>query len=200
MTDWITHVVETLGYLGIAGLMVLENVLPPIPSEVIMPLAGFTSARGELAFAGVAAAGTLGSVVGALLLYYLGRAIGERRLRAWVERHGRWLGLAPDDLDRVRERFDRDGPRVVLVSRLIPGVRSLISIPAGVAQMPLGPFLAYTAAGSGVWATLLAYAGRLLGANYGRVDHVLGPIALVVLLALAVALIARGVRRRRSGG
>jgi membrane protein DedA with SNARE-associated domain len=199
MTEWVTGVVEALGYAGVFGLMVLENVLPPIPSEVIMPLAGFASARGDLSFVGVVLAGTLGSVVGALPLYYLGHAVGERRLRSWVERRGRWLGLGLDDLDRVQASFDRHGRRAVLLGRLVPGVRSLISVPAGVAGMPLVPFLLYTALGSGAWSALLALAGRLLGADYGRVEGVVGPAGLAVFGGLAVALVVWVIRRRRRG-
>jgi membrane protein DedA with SNARE-associated domain len=198
MSDWVTNAVESLGYWGIVLLMFLENVVPPVPSELIMPLAGFQAARGELTFWGVVAAGTAGSVLGALPLYCLGRMIGEQRLRGWIERHGHWLAVSTEDLEKVGDWFARRGGVAVLLCRLIPGVRSLISIPAGVHRMALAPFLLYTAVGTGVWAGALAFAGKLLGRNYHRVENWLGPATYVVLGGVIVAFVVRAVRLKRQ--
>jgi membrane protein YqaA with SNARE-associated domain len=131
MFDWITGLVERTGYVGIALLMLAENVFPPIPSELIMPLAGFAAAQGELGMAGVVAAGTAGALAGALLWYGLGRWVGLERLKRWAAEHGRWLTVSPDDLDRAAAWFGRHGGAAVLVGRLVPAVRTLISVPAG---------------------------------------------------------------------
>ena len=176
--------------------MFLENVFPPIPSELVMPLAGFTSSEGGLSLWGVVAAGTAGSVLGAVPLYYLGRVFGEERLAAWADRHGKWLALSGRDVRNADAWFDRHGSRVVLFARLVPGVRSLISIPAGMSNMNMVKFLLYTALGTGVWAGLLAYLGRLLGNNYERVGTYLGPVSYVVLGALVLAAVVWVVRRR----
>ncbi len=196
MAEWVTELVETWGYWGVALLMFLENVFPPIPSEVIMPLAGFGARRGDLSFLGVCLAGTIGSVAGQIPLYYLGRAWGEARFRQFVERYGRWFLLDVDDVDRASAWFDRHGMRAVLICRLVPGVRSLISIPAGIRGLPLPGFLAWSALGMGVWATALAAMGNLLGRHYERVERYLGPVSYVVIVAIVGALVVRAVRKR----
>ena len=178
--------------------MFLENVFPPIPSELIMPLAGFTSSEGRLSFPGVVAAGTLGSVLGALPPYYLGRWVGQERLESLADRYGRWFGISGKDIARSRRWADRHGGWAVLFCRLIPGVRSLISVPAGVAAMPIIPFLAYTTLGAALWVALLAYAGRVLGDNYERVSTILGPAAYVVLAVIAMVALFWVVRRRQQ--
>ncbi len=177
---------ESLGYVGIVALMFLENIFPPIPSELIMPLAGFTSAQGKLTFIGVVLAGMLGSVLGALPLYYLGRLLGEERLKELADRYGRWLTVSSDEIEKADRWFDRHGHKAVFFGRLIPGVRSLISIPAGISGMNLLTFLLYSALGTGIWAAVLAYLGRLLGENYDKVNTYLGPVAYVVLGGLVI--------------
>jgi membrane protein DedA with SNARE-associated domain len=198
MTQWPGTLVESTGYGGIVLLMFLENVLPPIPSELIMPLAGFLAAQGKLGLAGVVAAGTAGSVLGALPLYGLGRWVGQDRLCRWSSRWGHWVAVSPEDIRKSADWFGRHGGKAVLLCRLIPGVRSLVSIPAGAARMPLAPFLAYTAVGTAVWAGALAWLGRALGQNYGRVEQYLGPVTYVVLGGLAVAFAFRVVRLKRA--
>jgi membrane protein DedA with SNARE-associated domain len=199
MADWVTNAVETLGVWGVLLLMFLENVLPPIPSELIMPLAGFQSSRPDgMNFWAVVAAGTAGSVLGALPLYYLGRVIGRERLRGWVERHGHWLALSPDDIDTAERWFSRHCGAAVFLCRLVPGVRSLISIPAGLHRMPLPRFLLYTTVGTAIWAGVLAYLGRVLGANYGRVEKWLGPVTYVVVGGIVIAYAVRVIRLRRK--
>jgi membrane protein DedA with SNARE-associated domain len=196
---WVTDTVTALGYPGIALLMFLENVFPPIPSELIMPFAGFAAARGSLTFAGVLAAGTAGTVLGALPWYYLGRLFGYARARALAERHGRWVRVSGADIDAAKGWFDRHGPSAVFFGRFVPAVRTLISVPAGIAAMPLLPFLLFTTAGSLGWSALLAWAGYLLGENYPLVERYVGPASKVVLVAIAAALVAFVAARTARG-
>jgi membrane protein DedA with SNARE-associated domain len=190
MFEWITQVIGRLGYWGVAVLTFLENLFPPIPSEVVIPLAGFVAAQGELRLPIVIAAGSVGSLAGAYLWYELGRRIGERRLRAWVSRHGRWITLGQRDVDRAQDWFERHGGAAVFLGRLLPGVRTFVSLPAGFAAMPLAPFLLYSALGTVVWTAALAYAGVLLQASFGVVGDYID-IASYVLLAAFLVLLAR---------
>ena len=197
MSDWIKSIIETFSYPGIIFLMLLENVFPPIPSELIIPLAGFVSTQGKLSLTGVILAGTAGSVAGAVILYYVGKRIGAERLRRWCDKHGRWIGLSGKDLDKSDTWFARHGAKTVLLVRLVPGVRSLISIPAGVAGMDLRVFLLFTTIGSAVWTTALALAGRLLGRNYEQVEHVIGPVSTAIVVGIILTLVIRGFRSTR---
>jgi len=190
MFGWITGVIAQLGYVGVALLTFLENVFPPIPSELIIPLAGFVAARGELSVPMVIAMASLGSLAGAGLWYAAGRRIGEQRLRAWVKRYGKWITLGSADIDRAKDGFTRHGPVAVLVGRLIPGVRTFVSLPAGFAAMPLAPFLLYSAIGTVIWTAALAYAGVVLQSNYTAVRDYM-EIATNVLLAGFVLLMIR---------
>jgi membrane protein DedA with SNARE-associated domain len=151
-----------------------------------MPLAGFQTARGQMAIVRVILAGTVGSVLGALPLYYAGRALGEERLSQWVEKHGSWLMLRGKDLDRATRKFNGDSFQAVTVGQLIPGVRGLISIPAGIAKMNVGLFLLANFIGTVVWCAVLAVAGRVLGANFPRIHQFLGPVGWVILGLLIV--------------
>ena len=162
MFDWVTGLVEDGGYLGVAALMFAENLFPPIPSEFIMPLAGFAAARGDQHLALTIAAGAAGSLAGALFWYAVGRWLGAERLKRWAERHGRWLTLTPDDIDRSCAWFNRHCGKAVFLGRLIPAVRTLISVPAGIAGMGLGRFLLYSALGTLIWTGFLAVLGFLL--------------------------------------
>ncbi len=202
MAQFIIDVINRLGYAGLVGLMFLENLFPPIPSELIMPFAGMAASRegAELSFGWVVFWGTVGSVLGAVALYWLGARIGPERLRDWVGKHGHWIGFDAEDLDKAREWFDRHGGPTVLFCRLVPGVRSVISIPAGVDRMPFPAFLLYTTIGSAVWTALLAGAGRLLGANYDRVERYLDPVTWVVLGVIAVLWVYRVVKKQMGSG
>ena len=191
MADWIIRTIESTGYVGIALLMFLENVFPPIPSELIMPLAGFMVSKNERALSGVVLAGTIGSVMGALPFYYAGYFIGEARLNHWIGKYGRWLTVSQEDLERAKRWFAKHGPLAVLICRLVPGLRSLISIPAGIARMPLVSFLLYTAIGAVFWTAILAYAGYLLAERFREVEKHLNPIAYVVLIAIALIYVKR---------
>ena len=194
MDVWITEFIGRAGYFGVAVLMIAENVFPPIPSELVMPFAGFSAARGALGLPGAVVAGTLGSVLGALPWYAAGRWVGEERLERFAARHGRWLTLTPADVAGAQRWFGRHCGKGVLLGRLIPAVRTLISVPAGVARMSLVRFLALSAAGSLLWTGALAGLGYALGAQYGRIAGVLGPIANAVVGMLACAYLYRVVR------
>ena len=199
MFDWITGLVEQTGYLGIALLMLAENVFPPIPSELIMPMAGFTVAGGKLSMVGVVVAGTAGSLAGALLWYYIGRWIGLERLKRWAAKHGRWLTISPEALDEAATWFNRHCGKAVLVGRLIPAVRTLISVPAGVAGMALMRFLTYSALGTALWTALLAAAGYLLEDQYQKVGDYLNPVSNVILGLIGLGYLYRVITFGRRG-
>ena len=188
MFDWITTVISRLGYFGVAVLTFVENLFPPIPSELVIPLAGFVAAQGELQLFGVIAAAMAGSLAGATLWYGVGRRIGERRVRAWVDRFGKWFTLGAADLDRAQHWFERHGTTAVFIGRLVPGVRTFISLPAGFTAMPLGPFLISSALGTAIWTVALTYAGVVLRANFHRVADVIDVVTYVLLGAVAVMM------------
>jgi len=198
IAEWVTSVIEALGYPGLTALVALENVFPPIPSEVILPLAGFLTGQNRFSFPLVLIATTLGSLLGALLLYGIGMAIGQRRVRQLVERYGHWALLTPDDLTRAELWFDRYGPVAVLTGRLVPVVRSLVSIPAGYRRMPLGQFLLLTSAGSALWNGVLVGLGWALGENWHAIEEYVGWLQYVVIAVVAV-LILRFVWQRLRG-
>ncbi len=197
MFDWIANLVEQGGYLGIAALMLLENVFPPIPSELIMPLAGFAAARGELNIVGAVLAGTLGSILGAVFWYYIGVWVGDERLQRWAVRHGRWMTLTPQEIEKSCTWFARHGGIAVLVGRLVPAVRTLISVPAGISDMPLGRFLTYSTLGTIVWTALLAAAGYFLESQYQEVSNWLNPVSTIVIVVLVLAYLYRVLTFRR---
>lgn len=197
MGDWITEMLGRTGVVGVFLLTLLETVFPPIPSEFIMPLAGYLASRGEMGVIAAVAAGTLGSTAGALLLYAVGRKVGEERLKSFAGRHGRWLTLLPRDVDRASDWFSRHGAWAVFGCRLVPGLRSLISLPAGIHGMPLLVFVACTLLGSALWTGLLVGVGYALGANFEQVGRFIDPVAKVTL-AVIVAWYAWRVLRRRG--
>lgn len=186
MGQWITNTIASMGYVGVFLLTLLETVFPPIPSELIMPLAGYLVSQGKMTLIGVIIAGTAGSVIGALLLYWVGRKVGEERVKTFVDKHGRWLTLSRRDIEQASAWFSRHGAWAVFACRLIPGLRSLISIPAGINRMSLPLFLAATTLGSALWTALLVYLGYLLGANFEQVGHYIGPVSKVVLAVIVV--------------
>jgi membrane protein DedA with SNARE-associated domain len=194
MFGWITGVIERLGYLGVAALTFLENMFPPIPSEVVIPLAGFVSARGALRLELVIAAASIGSMAGTAAWYALGRRIGRPRLQQWVARHGRWITLSPRDVERADLWFRSHGSWAVCLGRMVPGVRTLISLPAGFSAMPLTRFLVYSAIGTLAWTALLAGAGMILQANFERVRDYIDVVSNFVLGIFVVVLAFRYVR------
>jgi membrane protein DedA with SNARE-associated domain len=191
MFDWITRVIGRLGYFGVALLTFLENLFPPIPSELVIPLAGFVAAQGDLRLGLVIATGTAGSLAGAAAWYAVGRRVGEPRLRAWVDRHGKWLTLSGKDLDRAQHWFQRHGAAAVFFGRLMPGVRTFVSLPAGFTEMPLAPFLLYSALGTAIWTAALAYAGVVLRANFTLVGDYINIVTNVLLAILVLMLVRR---------
>ena len=181
-----------LGYVAIFATMFLENLFPPIPSEMIMPLGGFYVQQGKLALLPVVIAGLGGTVLGALPWYGLGRLINEERLEQWLERHGRWIGISANDLKRSRIWFNRYGTALVFWGRLVPGVRTLISVPAGMELMPFTPFLLWTTGGSLIWVLILTLSGLALGSGYDNVELWLEPVAKAVKIILVIAALAFG--------
>jgi membrane protein DedA with SNARE-associated domain len=196
--DWVVNVVRGMGPLGVALLMLLENLFPPLPSEVIMPLAGYLSARGEASFWAMSAAGTAGSLAGALFWYRVGRAVTHDRLCAWVGRHGTWLAMTQEDVDGATKWFARHGASSVLFGRMVPVVRTLISVPAGFSRMPPARFIVLSALGTSAWTLALAYAGRLLGSRFQQVEQWIGPVSSAIVVAAVLWYFYRVFRIRRA--
>lgn len=204
MLDWITNWLESLGYIGVFFLMVLEHVFPPIPSELVMPLSGFVSSRSdELTLSGVIVAGSIGSLVGTSVWYYLGRWVSQEKLMRLAARYGQWLTLKPRDIEKAIGFFQRGaGHWVVGFGRVVPGVRTYVSVPAGLSKMPLLPYLFYSAVGTVIWTAALAIAGYILGDRFEAVGHFLAPVSKFVLIGLGLAtviwFIYRFLQQRRS--
>ncbi|MFF0816195.1 DedA family protein [Rhodococcus sp. NPDC003318] len=192
VADWAVGLMDAIGGPGAGIAIAIENLFPPIPSEVILPLAGFAAARGAMSLIEAIAWTTAGSVVGALLLYWISRAIGMDRLRRIVDR----LPLVSvDDLRKGEEWFARHGTRAVFFGRMVPLVRSAISVPAGVARMPVGVFVLYTALGSGIWNSIFVLAGYCLGENWSQVERYASVLQYVVIVALVVLVCLYGWRK-----
>jgi membrane protein DedA with SNARE-associated domain len=195
--SWVEDLISTGGYPALAGIIAAENLVPPIPSEVVLPLAGFYVGQGTLSYIGAVIAATLGSVIGAVIIYAISRYGG----RAVLERWGSKVGLTEQRLDKADDWFDRYGPFVVFFGRLIPGIRSLVSIPAGTSEMSVPLFLLLTTLGSLIWNAALIGAGWGLGSQWEQVADAIGPLskyAIVgVLVAFAGLLAYWYVRRRR---
>jgi membrane protein DedA with SNARE-associated domain len=191
MFDLITSVLERTGYIGVAVLMFVENLFPPIPSELVMPFAGFNAATGPQTLWGVILAGTAGSVAGALFWYWVGWKVGPDRIKRFAARHGRWLTMTPGEIDRVSAWFHRHGRIAVLIGRMLPTVRTLISVPAGVAEMPIWTFTLWTAIGAFGWTALLAVAGFSLESQYDRVQGWLDPVSTAFVAALLLVYLWR---------
>lgn len=185
--DWVISIMEAIGAPGVGLAVFLENVFPPIPSEVILPLAGFTSSQGSMNVVAAFIWATIGSLAGAYFLYYLGAAIGADRLRRIADKM--WL-VKVDDVNAALAWFDKYGKISILVGRVIPGVRSLISIPAGIDRMNPLSFGLYTLLGSSIWNALLIYCGWVLGENWHAVEGVIDQYSKVVYALVALALLA----------
>ena len=198
---WGERLVESIGYPGLAIIMFLENVFPPIPSEPFLLGAGFATADGKMSLPLSILAATIGSLIGATVFYYIGIALPEHRIRSLLRRYGKFALLGEDDLDRALAWFVGHGRAVVFFGRCIPLVRTLISVPAGLTRMPLLQFLAYSAAGTALWSTFLILAGRLLGNKYEDalvyLDRFQYLVVAVVVIALAAFVLLRIRSRRR---
>ena len=195
IAEWVTGVIAALGYPGLTVLVALESIFPPIPSEVILPLAGFLTGQGRFSFLLVLLATTLGSLIGALVLYGVGAAAGQHRVRRLVAHYGHWALLTPEDLAKAEGWFARYGPLAVFTGRLVPIVRSLVSLPAGYSRMPLGQFLLLTGIGSALWNGTLIALGWALGENWHAIERYVGWLQYLVLAA-AVFLVLRFVWQR----
>lgn len=198
MAEWIIETINSAGYLGLFLLMLLEAVFPPIPSELIIPFAGFAAARGDLSFFGVVAAATAGSVVGTLPWYIAGRVFGLHRVRYLADRFGRWLTLNAEEIDLATGVFRRYGPWIVLFGRLLPIIRTLISVPAGLAKMPAWQFFGFSLIGMVVWNCILAGAGYVLADHYHLIEAWLDPLTYLVLGAVVLLYLYRLVTWRPS--
>ena len=206
LASWVQDVINQFGYFGVALLVIIENVFPPIPSEIVLPFAGFVAQQGagaaqsDTSVIGMMIAATIGSVVGALILYFVSAAIGPDRLRAFVEKFGKWFGVKAADLVRAEAWFDRRSSLAVLVGRCVPLIRSIVSIPAGFRRMKLSSFVVLTALGSAVWNIALIGAGAVLKDQWDRVGDYVGVFQWVVILAIvvfAVRFLISLVKRRR---
>jgi len=201
LATWVQDVIEQLGYLGVALLVVLENVFPPIPSEIVLPFAGFVAQQGSDSVVLMILAATVGSVIGALIMYWIAAIIGGERLHAFTRRFGKLVQIREADLTRAEEWFDRHAMSAVLVGRCVPLIRSVVSIPAGFRRMKLIPYIAYTFLGSLVWNIALVGAGAVLGENWERVEPVVATfqwIVIVVILAGLARVAYVVVQRRRT--
>ncbi len=187
MSDWVIRLIEQAGLLGVGFLMFLETLFPPIPSEVIMPVAGLAAAKGKLGLGGVIASGTAGAMLGNIFWYLAARALGILRLKPFILRWGRWLTIEWHEIERAERLFGTRGWLIVGLGRLLPTIRSIVSVPAGLLKMRFLTFLVASTVGTAIWTALLAGAGFKLGEHYQDVDKWIGPLSNVIIVALVAA-------------
>ncbi len=197
MTDWIFRLIDATGYLGVAMLMFLETVFPPIPSEVIMPIAGMRAAQGPMTLWGVIASGTAGAMLGNFFWYAAARVVGLDRFRPFIEKHGRWFTIDWPDVERAEKLFGKFGGWFVGLGRVMPTIRSLISIPAGLLNMRLKTFFIWSTIGTAVWSSGLAVAGYLLGRRFEDIDRFVGPVSTAIIAAIVLTYVWRQLTWRR---
>lgn len=198
MSDWIISFLDHTGYGGVVVLMVLENVFPPIPSELIMPFAGYAAARGELNLWGALAAGTAGTLLGNLPWYVVARAIGVQRFQSLVRRYGRWLTISESDVQKACRWFEKYGYAAVAMGRVLPGIRTLISVPAGFVALPFLPFLIFSAIGALTWNALLTFAGYYLADHYEQASQVVGVFSNVIVGVLLAVYVYRFITFKKA--
>lgn len=198
MFNWIVSIIESLGLPGLGLLMLLENIIPPIPSELVIPLAGYLSAQGQFSPVLAFLAATTGATLGALFWYWAGRRLGRDRLRAFATRRGHWIGFTIDDLNAAEAWFERHGGKIVFLGRMVPGIRTFVSIPAGIAGMSITRFLLLTAAGSAIWTGLLMTGGYILEAKYELLATWIDPISTAVLGLVVLAWLWQIFRPRQK--
>jgi membrane protein DedA with SNARE-associated domain len=191
MSDWVVRLIEQSGYLGVAFLMFLETIFPPIPSEVIMPVAGVAAAQGKLGFIPVVASGTAGAMLGNMVWYLAARALGVDRLKPLITRYGRWLTISWPEVQRAQRWFALNGMAFVLLGRLVPTIRSLVSVPAGLLKLRFKTFFIASLVGTTIWTAFLAGAGYKLQENVSQVGRMIGPVSNAVLIALAAIYLWR---------
>lgn len=198
MRIWVEQAITTMGYFGIALVMFIENIFPPIPSEIIMPFAGSLVAKGQLNLTAVLISGTIGAVVGAIAIYYIGVWIEESKIRDWFSNYGRFLLMSEHDFDHAMETFDNNGKKMVLVGRVIPTIRSIISLPAGLEEMNMASFLFYTTLGTTVWNIALAYGGVLMGKNWKTILDWVNRYEIAIWILLGVLAVYFVIQRIRG--
>lgn len=191
MTEYLIDLVDTWGYWGIAIAMFLENVFPPIPSEVIMGLTGMAVGDGRLGFGGAVAAGTAGAVAGNWVWYWIGRAVGYARFRPLIDRYGRWLTLDWAEVEKIVSIFKRFDTAIVFWARFLPQVRTMISLPAGMLVMSQVRFLLWTMLGTGTWNSVLIGTGYVLRKNFSQFDDYYGWVAVAMIAAVVVIYLYR---------
>jgi membrane protein DedA with SNARE-associated domain len=191
MSDWIITLIDQTGYLGVGFLMFLETVFPPIPSEVIMPVSGLAAARGKMDIAGVIASGTAGAMLGNYFWYLAARVVGIERFRPFIQRWGKYLTLDWAEIEKAEKLFGTQGWAIVFFGRMLPTLRSLISIPAGLLHMRLSTFVIWSTIGTAGWTTLLGLSGYVLGRRFQEVDTYVGPISTAVVAAIIIGYVWR---------
>jgi len=191
MSDWVVRLIEQSGYLGVGFLMFLETIFPPIPSEVIMPVAGVAAAQGKLGFLPVVASGTAGAMLGNTVWYLAARALGVDRLKPLITRYGRWLTISWPEVQRAQRWFGIHGMAFVLLGRLVPTIRSLVSVPAGLLKLRFRTFFIASLVGTTIWTAFLAGAGYKLEENVAEVGQMIGPASNAVLIVLAAGYVWR---------
>ena len=194
-----------MAYLTICFAMFLENIIPPIPSEIIMPLGGFFVYQQKLNFYILVLLGVLGTIAGSIPWYYLGKLVNEKRLSKFLDKRGKFIGITSNDLIKSKRWFDKYGVSLVFWGRLVPGIRTLISVPAGMELMPLRKFLIWTSLGSLIWVALLTYAGFVFGENYqiietylDQIKYILKPILILILVYFLIKFIIRVYKKNIS--
>lgn len=199
MSDWIVDLINRSGYLGVGFLMFVETMFPPIPSEVIMPIAGVRAAQGHMSLAGVIASGTAGAMLGNYFWYLAARVIGIERFRPLIDRWGRWLTIDWHEVQRAEKLFGQYGSAFVFFGRMLPTLRSLISIPAGLLHMRLSSFVIWSTIGTAGWTSLLAVSGWMLGRNVDQVDDFVGPVSTTVIVLIVASYLWRVIFWRPRG-
>lgn len=204
MNAWLLSILNSFGYLGIAFLIAVENIFPPIPSEVILTFSGFLTTKSDLTPVGVVIAATIGALIGAIILYYFGTIFSEERIVQFMEsKWGRWLGFKKADLDKTLSWFQKKGKYGALIGRCVPVIRSIISIPAGMAKMPMGEFILFTTIGTLAWNILLVFLGVQLGANWEEVMTFFDTytnIMVIILALVGLYIIYWWYKRKRKQG
>ena len=183
MYDWVIQLIDWGGYAGVFLLTLLETMVPPIPSEVVLPLAGMRAAQGSLGLPGVIISATAGSMLGNFLWYLLARKISPERFRRFIDRHGRWLTMDWRDVEKVQRHFERHGAGIVLLGRTVPVLRTFISIPPGILRMPVARYLIWSTLGTAIWSAALAGGGYALGAGFERIEDVAAPVTTGVIVS-----------------
>ncbi|MDK1682779.1 DedA family protein [Acinetobacter terrestris] len=199
LTEWIISIMEQLGYWGIALLMFLDNIFPPIPSEIIMPSAGYSASQGQLLLVGVIIAGCIGSLFAAAILYWIGYKFNHDSIFRFVDRYGKYLFIKSPDVKKSLDWFEQYGHRIVFFGRMIPAVRSLISIPAGMSHMPFCKFMFFSSLGTIIWTTFLACVGFYFGENQALMQNIFSQVSyfiIIIVIAIIIWILYRRHKRK----